>query len=102
MVFEAAPEHVERSGVIDCELKAMVVGLWWMCEDNRCKVFRTKEVKGMGREPGILTTHSRPRFPGSSLFSSIFHQATGLINLKREDGGGTICNLTGAYTPTAV
>jgi hypothetical protein len=27
MVFEAAPEHVERSGVIDGELKAMVVGL---------------------------------------------------------------------------
>jgi hypothetical protein len=22
MVFEAAPEHMERSGIIDCELKA--------------------------------------------------------------------------------
>jgi hypothetical protein len=58
MVFEAAPEHVERSGVIDGELEAMVVGLWWMCEDNQCKIFKTKEVKGMGREPGILTTHA--------------------------------------------
>jgi hypothetical protein len=23
MVFEAAPEHVERSAIIDCELKAI-------------------------------------------------------------------------------
>jgi hypothetical protein len=60
--------------------RPLVVRLWWMCEDNQCKIFTTKEeVRGMGREQQILTTHRRPRPPANFLFSSI-SWATGLIN----------------------
>ena len=69
--------------------RPLVVRLWWMCEDNQCKIFTTKEeVRGMGREQRILTTHRRPRSPVNSLFSSISHRATGLISFEERMAAG--------------
>src|SRR6266851_9311032 len=54
--FEATPEHGERCGITAASSRPFIVGLWWMCEDNECKTFKTKEeVRGMGREQQMLT-----------------------------------------------